>query len=124
MMENIIHSDHTFNFIEMNLDMEKKKEETIKNHATTRIPEYEIKEATETEWANFLEDFGNIKLEEKFDMKTDVNDITDIVIEEIEEKVMRNLKQRWKVMKSHLSTSLGNFLMIFITDFYLLQKQK
>ena len=87
MIENIIHSDHTFNFVDFNIKLNVENTSTSLNQYTTSINNYEIKEATELEWENYNKDLLSIEWEKLFNINTDVDTIGDVLIEEIEKNI-------------------------------------
>ena len=60
MMENVIHSDHTFNFVETSIEVKQEATKVPSSHYNTKMNNYEIKDATDMEWDSYNMDIFSV----------------------------------------------------------------
>ena len=94
MMENVIHSDHTFNFVETLLEIKRESVNAPLSHYSTKINEYDTTNATDEEWDNFNSGIASVDWDKMIFYHMDVDKIADIVIDEIERNIVKNMREK------------------------------
>ena len=111
-MANIINSDHTFNLIYTALNIRDNIAVLVTNYTAKRLlnMEYDVKEATELEWNSLIEDFAEIDWSSVINIDTNIDKITYILIDKVENNIVKNLKRKGKgVCKYYISTLGGGW---------------
>ena len=94
LIANVINSDHNFILLDTNMEITNECKLDNKNLCSTSIPEYEIKNATDDEWDNLIMNLGNIDWEKKININTNVDNIADFLLNNIEDQVKMNLRKK------------------------------
>ena len=89
----MIFSDHTTNFIETDITAEHSHKDN-ENLATTTIPEYDIKNASDEEWVNLESELYNINWDYYINENLSMDIMAESLINNIESKVKISLRKK------------------------------
>ena len=91
-LENVIFSDHTLNFIKMDLEI-KAKNIQYNRTSTTIFPEYNTKNASDEEWNNVFSYLSGIDWENTLSKGTQIDILADRFMENFEKSISMNLRR-------------------------------